>query len=341
MIPDYKKSFLSPIIIVLSVTVSLAQKDSLFFKNGDVIVGELKSLEKGVLKFSTDYSDDDFKIEWDEVYRLNTSNLLFITIIGGSHYYGWLKSESDTLVDIISRDSSVVVVKRMQIVHILEYEKGFKERFSAKIDLGLGFAKANDLRQITINSKIGYKTDKWNSYITYNTLRSTQKDIDPIKRTESAFVFNYILYKDWYLIISTNYLTNTEQQLNYRWNGQCGIGNYLIRSNVAYWGLKMGINRNREDFMDETPDAQTWEAFFGTELNLFNTGDFSLFTTVLVYPGLSVAGRWRSDASITCKYDLPLDFYIKLDYSMNYDNKPRIESSDLDYVSTIGFGWEW
>lgn len=37
-----------------------AQKDSLVLKNGNVIVGEIKSMDKGVLTIKTGYSKKDF-----------------------------------------------------------------------------------------------------------------------------------------------------------------------------------------------------------------------------------------------------------------------------------------
>jgi len=51
-------------------TVSDAQKDSLILKNKDVIVGEIKSLDKGVITIETDYSKTDFTIEWSGIKEI-------------------------------------------------------------------------------------------------------------------------------------------------------------------------------------------------------------------------------------------------------------------------------
>jgi hypothetical protein len=45
----------------------LAQKDSLVFTNGNHMTGEIKSMNKGVLVIETDYSDSEFKIEWEKI----------------------------------------------------------------------------------------------------------------------------------------------------------------------------------------------------------------------------------------------------------------------------------
>ena len=41
------------------------------------------------------------------------------------------------------------------------------------------------------------------------------------------------------------------------------------------------------------------------------------------------------------KYDLPLDFYVKGGFTLNYDNQPTVGAGEVDYVLNTGFGWEW
>lgn len=336
------RKFFLLIIILFTVFKSIySQVDSVTFKTGEYLLGEIQSMERGVLFFETSYSDNDFEIEWNEVIYIFSETYLFISLSDGRKVYGWIKSQPDTSLMIISRDSVTVKCHLTDIVRILPIEMGFKDRFSAEIDIGLSFAKSQSLKQLSIGAMVGYKTEKWNSYITFNTLRSVQEEVDPILRTESEFVLHYVIYKDWYLVPSTNYLANTEQNLNYRWNAQFGLGNYIIRSNNAYWGISLGVNNNREEYEDGTPSNQSWECYVGSELNLFDTGDLELFAKIFTYTGISEPGRWRVDGSMNVKYDLPLDFYIKFGGSINYDNQPAGESSDYDYVSTIGFGWEW
>jgi hypothetical protein len=74
---------------------------------------------------------------------------------------------------------------------------------------------------------------------------------------------------------------------------------------------------------------------------MFNTGDLSLKTTTTTYPSMTEEGRIRVDFNFDIKYDLPLDFYIKLGTTVNYDNRPVEGAADLDYVIQSGIGWEW
>jgi hypothetical protein len=105
--------------------------------------------------------------------------------------------------------------------------------------------------------------------------------------------------------------------------------------------VKAGVSRNIEKYSSATGDRNTWEGVLGAELNLYNSGDLKLLTTAASYPSLTESGRWRVDINVDTKYDLPLDFYIKLAASFNYDNRPAEGASQTDYVFQTGFGWEW
>ena len=75
--------------ILLLIFISLcvyAQNDSLVFKNGNIIVGEIKSMDRGVVVVSTDYSDSDFKIEWDKIITIRTVSIFFIRFLNSNSY---------------------------------------------------------------------------------------------------------------------------------------------------------------------------------------------------------------------------------------------------------------
>ncbi|MEJ2005849.1 MAG: DUF481 domain-containing protein, partial [Cyclobacteriaceae bacterium] len=98
---------------------------------------------------------------------------------------------------------------------------------------------------------------------------------------------------------------------------------------------------NNENYFNDEDDRQSTEGWFGTELNLYDIGDFSRMTKVLAYPSFTQSGRWRSDFNIDLQYDLLLDFYIKSGLTLNYDNQPVPGSPTTDYIWPTSFGWEW
>jgi putative salt-induced outer membrane protein YdiY len=318
-----------------------AQVDTLDFITGDFLIGEVKKMERGVLVAETEYSDSDFKIEWDKVIGIRTQSRFLITITGGKRYYGRLFSLPDSAVQILTMPFEPVIVQLNDIVYLEAYDEKFKDRFSASIDLGFDMAKARTLRTLSSTAKIGYHADTWTSDLSLNLLRSTQDEVDDMQRTEAQLNFRYVLPGRWYAIGTISELSNTEQQLDYRMNGQVGMGRFFVRTNRLYWGVKLGMNRNIEQYSNDTPDRQSWEGYVGTELSLYNMGDIDLLFNFMAYPGITENGRFRSDSKLDITYDLPLDFYVKLGVSFNYDNQPAEDASKLDYIFQFGFGWEW
>ena len=299
-------------------------------------------MDRGILQIETDYSDSDFKIEWEKISRIKTESHFFVTLEDGTKYFNTiLSSVNDSIVTVFTDPDQPIACRISEIVYLKSYKDRFLDRLSAKIDVGFSLTAAKNLRQFTTNSRIAYQAEKWSTDISYNSIRSTQDETDPIERSEGEFNFRFVLPRRFYAITTASLLSDTEQKLDLRSNSQLGLGNFIIRTNRSYWGAKLGLNRNIELYANETEDRNSWEGYFGTELNLFDIGDFSLLTVLMAYPSITEKGRWRLDSNLDIKFDLPFDFYIKFGGSVNYDNQPAQGASELGYVLQSSIGWEW
>ncbi len=338
------KKILLFIVISLWSIGSFAQKDSLILKNGDIMVGEIKSMDRGVVTIETDYSDDDFKIEWDGIKSISTNSFFLITLSNGERYNGRFKSTAKGGLMILPEGNTPFEVEHDELVYLKSVDKGFMDRIYANVDIGFDLAKANNLRSFTTRAGLGYLANRWSTDFNINTLLSKQDSVDNIRRTDGGLTFKFFLPHNLYLPVSATYLSNTEQKLDARWNTMLGLGYYAIRTNNAYWGFKGGAAYNNEKY---SPTGQprltqsSWEGFFGSELNLYDIGDLNILTKIIAFPSFTESGRWRVDFNFDLKYDLPLDFYVKMGYSLNYDNQPVEGANNVDYVFTTGFGWEW
>lgn len=339
-----KKGTILTMSILLITTLAFSQKDSLILVNGDKMIGEVKSMDRGVMTFKTDYSDKDFQIEWDGIKEIYTVTYFLITLTDGRRYNGYLKSTAPGKIKILTDEGETVNVDEKDIVFLDDVDKGFWSQLYFSFDVGVDLTKANNFRQYSVNSNLGYTAKRWNIDAVYNTLFSKQDEIEDIKRTDGSVGYKYFLPKDWYPLVSVNFLSSTEQQLQLRTTAKLGMGKYVIHTNRSYWGFSLGGNYNNENFsIDSVPDRTSWEGFIGTELNLFDIGDLTLMTKLFVFPGITEAGRWRSDFNFDAKYEMPFDddFYIKLGFTINYDNQPVAGASETDYVIHTGFGWSW
>jgi hypothetical protein len=323
---------------------SHAQVDSLVYYNGNYDIGEVKSLDRGVLTFKTEYSDSDFKIEWAGVKEIYTVSYFLITLSDGSRFNGFINSTTDGNVEITTSEGEKRIAKHDEIVWLEDIDVGFWSKLYASIDVGFDIAKSNNLRQVSTRATLGYFAERWSLDLSYNTLFSRQDNTENINRTDGNLNFKYFLPGSWYPYAALNFLSNTEQSIELRSTGNIGFGKYFVHTNRSYWGVNLGVNYNNERFsIEASPERRSWEGAIGSELNLFDIGDLDLLTRLIFFPGISESGRLRSDFNFDARYEMPFDddFYIKFGITLNYDNQPVEAGKETDYVLSTGFDWEW
>lgn len=217
-------------LVLFNCTDLFAQRDSLIFKNNDTIVGELKSMENSVIVVKTKYSDSDFKIKWRRVKQIYSERAFLISLSDGRKYHGSLSSISETQVKIIELDQEIIC-ELEDIVYLTQIKQKFSDRFYASIDLGFSLAKANELRQISSRTNLGYRAENWSTNFKFNTIMSSQVKTESIRRTEGSINERYLFQRNWYSIFTISLLSNTEQKLDIRMNAQLGMGHFLVRTN--------------------------------------------------------------------------------------------------------------
>jgi hypothetical protein len=341
---------------IMTVVNIYAQSDSVIFYNGNYVIGEAKTMTRGVLTMETDYSDSDFKIEWEKIKEIYTVTYFLITTSDGERYNGHVRTSEPGKIMIITDSGNEREVNHDEIVWLDDLDSGFWSQLYASVDIGLDLTKANNYRKFSTRATLGYVAKRWSLGGTYNSLLSRQDETEDISRTDGSIDFKYFLPKDWYPLVSVTFLANNEQQIDLRTTGKAGMGKYIIHTNRSFWGFSVGANYNNETYLPSTTvdsvgneitttpaDRRSWEGFVGTELNLFDIGDLSLSTKLVAYPSFTEAGRWRADFNFDVKYEMPFDddFYIRLGLTYNFDNKPVEGASKTDYVTAIGLGYQW
>ena len=331
------------IFAFLIAPITSAQLDTIVVNSGDIIVGDMKGMSRGVVTIETDYSDSDFKIEWTKVMKVNSKGAYIVSLESSERLITTIRTRpSDSSTVVLLKNGEEVNIAIADIVFIKGVDEGFIDRLSASIDFGFTLTKANNLKQFSSRSSLGYLANNWSADASLDAVRSSQDSVASTERTDASATFNYFLWKGWFVYTSASFLQNDEQKLELRSTPKLGIGNYIIQTNHMYLSLFLGAAWNNETYTDPTiPNRSDAEANIGAELNLFDIGDFRFLTSLSVYKSITNGGRKRADFKIDLKYDLPLDFYIKMSLTYNFDNQPVEGASNTDYVFTTSFGWEF
>lgn len=318
-----------------------AQNDTLWVKNGNVLYGEIKELNSGVLTMETPYSDDDFSIDYDNVTKLVLERRCIIILVGGERLFGFLRSQEEGKVTVYSTEGTRTGLDLNNVTTIKVIKKKWIKRISGYIDVGFNLTKANNQRQLNIDGGVSYNGFKWFTNAKISSLFANQDNVELTERTSIDIQVNRLVSDKWYILASGSFLSNTEQDLQGRYSGKLGAGRFLSITDKLLWGLGTGLNFNIENYDDSSLNKESMELFISSRFNMFDFKDLSLDTNVDIYPSLSERGRIRVDYNLNLKYDLPYDFYIKTSFQFNYDNQPPDTASQFDYILTSGFGWSF
>ncbi|MCK5815294.1 MAG: DUF481 domain-containing protein [Flavobacteriaceae bacterium] len=310
--------------------------------NNKRLVGEIKSLDKSVLIMKTSFSDSDFKIKWSQVKEIYSQSLFIVALNDGRRLDAKINANPENKKEVLI-DGGVYVFKTAlnNIILLESVGKSFWSRINASFDLGLVLTKANNSKQFTENALVSYTGKRWSISSFYNSVLSSQDDVEDIKRLEGDVSFIRFLPKDWFLSTSTNFLSNNEQNLKLRSTGKLGGGYYFKHTNSLYFGTGTGLAFNNEVFTDPALESRnSMEVYFGMVFNKYDIGDLSLFTSLTAYPSITEKGRFRTDLKFDLKYDFFKDFYVKSGITYNFDNQPAADAAKGDYIFQTSFGWE-
>ena len=349
MKPNQKKSFqklAAGLFLALNLFANFktfAQADTVYISSGEILYGEIKSFDRNVLTFDTNYADSDFKIDWDEVIGLASSTVLTIYTTDGERVTGTFKYHADKVRSTgIMADNKESIILLDNIIWFVTHEKDFLTRLKISIDGGFSYAKSSETQQFSATANITYIQKKWYFGTDFNRISTLIKNTDPSTRTNGNGNFIYSVSKQTFVLLGLEFLENSSQSLNLRMTSRLGAGYYFKRTNTMFFYAGLGIANNHENFGGDSPvKGNSFEGLGIMEFDAFNIGDFSFRTKWIVYPSFSNKGRVRLDGDISLKYDLPLDFYIKLKVTNNFDSKPLIEISENDFVIQTNIGWEW
>ena len=345
-------SLLVSFFIVFVAKVS-AQTDSIVFTNNNFIVGEIKTLQQGIIVVETDYSDSDFKMEWDKIKFVKSDQIYLVTLKKGGRYNGSIETVVGDSSKIMIHDmhDGDIVVNMMDIVFLKAIDQNFASRIDLLLSLGYTLTKANNNQQFSAIMNFGYLSNTYALNANFNMIRGFQEQTQDsstveiiTRRTEGGAGVRAFIFKDWFAMINTDLLQSTEMQLELRAITKAGFGNYIVNNQQMYFVVAAGADWNYENYTvttDSINPKNSAELFLGLEYKIFDIGDLDLVTSVYGYPSLTESGRFRTDFNFDLRYEFAFDLFFGVGFTLNYDNRPAPGSDPADYVLQTTIGWEF
>ena len=326
------------ILLSLVIASAAAAQDTVTTTTGEKIVGEIKSVEKDVLTIETTYSDSDFKIEWEDVASIDSARLFFIETFDGRRVSGSLKT------DVANKTVAIggVSIALAEVSALQPFERTFWARFETGLDFGYSMTQANDATQLTLGGNLLYRDEDVLDTLLVNVFSSTQSNAEDTQRWDLGNDFRYLLGDRWYANTTQDFLNSDEQSLDLRTTIGGGGGRYLLRSASQYLALGGGLAWTNENYSDPLiPTKDSAEAYIGTEFMTEKLGVTDLVTRLTFYPSLTIDDRYRIIYTFALDFNLPGDWYFRVNLFENFDSEPPPGLSENDYGWSNAFGFKF
>jgi hypothetical protein len=353
VIPGNGIWYLTLVLLLLS-GAALAKTDVVIFKNGDHLTGEVKSLERGRLRFKTD-ATDTINIEWDEVAYLSTDHNIQVETILGTRYLGHLVRSEDKFNIIVETDAGPIKLNNIQVIHMDPIEEKGVGRLDGDITFGYSFTQANEVEQLNIGLELEYRTEAKIWSLDFDSVLTDSADNDANQRESLDLKFTRLMRNKWLLGGNMSFNRNDELGIDLRTSVGGGGGRILHQSDHSSLILEGGLSLTREELAGTTlvPDPEPEDSVeaYGTvswDWFRFDTPELDLSTTLQVIPNLSDTGRVRGELDIKLKWEMIEDLFWELSFYDSYDSRPPIPmeigaekpvKNDYGIVTSIGYNF--
>jgi hypothetical protein len=333
----FVRTLLGSVSLLLTGAAAEAQKtDSVWIRNGDRITGEVKSLARALLKYSTD-DLGTISIEWDKVDRIHSSATFEVQLRSGIKHYGPLGlGRTGTL--ILGLDTLLLA----DIVAITPIKNTLLARVDGYLDLGFSFQKANKTLQLTSGAKVVYRGPKSETAIELTTFREDREDAPQTTRLTADLTERFLVANLWSAGFAIGYERNEELDLAGRLRlGAFGARTLARNNHVEFWAIA-GPTVTSERYFSSDSTSVSLEGLLGVVFSAFRYDSPKLNASVnsQLFPSFSIQGRVRWENDLRVSYELVKDYMITVTLFDSFDNKPQSQGAPKnDYGTTLAISW--
>lgn len=313
--------------------------DRIHLKNGDVITGNMKELDRGKLRVKT-LTMDTIYLNWVYIESIDTDKYLRIGNADGSFNYGVIQHAdlSDSLV-VEDRGQEVEIpILAVSTIQPIRVQESFWRRLDVDLKAGIDFKTASDILLINLSSNVKFREEKYEIDVDANWNETSRTENNNSSRADLVGNYTRFLKDRWFWKATTGFETNEELGLDLRAIVAGTAGRYLIQSSTLRFELNAGLAGNWENRQDGTSTSA--EGLIRSSLEIFkHTLPITrLSASVNVFPGITESGRLRVNTNVSLRNEIVRSVFWDLTFFSTFDNRPPegAEQEDYGIVTSIG-----
>lgn len=330
--------FLFPLANIL-----FAQKtDTLLVASGDIIIGEIISLDKGELIFDTQHLGK-LKVERQNILWLKTSKQVSLTTTQSEVLIGTYEIRNNKMM-FYSESGDTIPMTKNYVAEMFPLGKGFWKSVRGSIGAGYNYTRSNRLSQGNFTANLNYLKEHMFYSITATYIGSNAPN-EPIEENLNASFSTDRIF-DNYTFIGAEYAPQRNTALQLQWRNTLGayFGKRQMLSPFSFITGSLGLSLNNEFFNanaeNELPDESNSAEINATVRMVFKRADKPKLRSEILADYYRRIGEARNRYNINATGSIRLytDLWLSLTYYLNFDDKPQgINSNDYGFISNLSY----
>jgi hypothetical protein len=318
-----------------------ANTDVVVFDNGDRLTGEIKSLERGRLRFKTE-ATDTISIEWDNVAFLSSDQNIQIETYEGRRYLGRLKLSPALKTINVEMDGDYLAIDASHVVLLTPIEEKGINRLDGDITAGYNFAKASEVEQMTFGLDMEFRTETRIFSLSADNSLSDSEDNEASQRSSLNLDYKRLWSNRWFWSGMLSGDRNDELGIDLRTSIGSGGGRIVRQTNHSAMAMEGGLMVSHENLAGSESDQDTLEAYVNLTWDWFryDTPELDLSTSLEIIPNLTDSGRVRGELDVSLKWEIINDLFWEISVYDSYDSEPAVvgaEQNDYGIVTSLGY----
>ena len=344
------KRILQPIVLyaVISMPAYAEKTDVVVLINGNAVTGEIKSLDFGSLRYSTD-SMGTVDIDWEDIVNVTSNQNLQIEVIDGHRYYGQLIAPEERQYIRLKTPSDVIDFPMTEIVRITPIETAdkFWQRLDGSFSIGVQTQKSSAITTSNVSADISYRTREYLVGLSLSSNLTNQPgdgESGSVTTSRQKFQANYQRFKAnrWFTDWFTGWEQNDELGLDSRLSVGGALGRYLVQTNKNQFSVTLGVQAAREKFTGDDEDTTKPEGRIEIRYLRRNlVPETSINFTTKIYPSLEDFSSYRAETDLVIRREFVKDLFFDISIGHSFLSDPPTGAESVDYAITTSLGYSF
>ena len=339
----FSKLLTSSLLFAMPAAAIAAKTDIVLLVNGNTITGEIKSLDFGALRYSTD-SMGTVSIDWEDIVSITTKQTLQVEVSDGTRYFGTLDSADDRFEIKVKTMVGEVDLHASQIVRLvpIDAEETFFERVEGSFSLGFDSEKSSGLNTLRTTADIAYRTRRYLVGVQATVNNTTQDETETRNRTNIRGNYQRFRGNRWFTDWFTGWERHDELGIKSRISGGAALGRFLVQTNRNQLSLTGGLNITSTEFISDDPTSETAEGRIQVRYLHRNLDPEAKVTfTTNIFPLLEDLSQYRAETELIFRREFVEDLFFDVTLSHSYTSDPPTGAEPSDYTLTTSIGYSW